>query len=182
MSTSPPAFANAAEHLAAHLAWLRELLAWQVDVTRTTFGALAADEYRGLYVPDAEVELLRSGPTGLAQSLVARRNELTAARAELAAADAASAAGGIRLPLVRLARLFGLSAFERDVLLVGLAAELDLRFERLFGYIQDDVTKKRPTVELTLRLLTHSPAERIAAREAFGPAGPLVRRRLLQVF
>src|SRR5262249_8056540 len=137
---------------------------------------------RGLYVPDAEVELLRPGPTGLAAPLVARRNELAATRAELAAAEAASVAAGVHLPLVRLARLFGLSAFARDVLLVGLAAELDLRFERLFGYIQDDVTKKRPTVELTLRLLTHSPAERIAAREAFGPNGPLVRRRLLQVF
>src|SRR5215467_10620282 len=108
MSTTPPAFATAAEHLAAHLDWLRELLAWQVDVTRSTFGALAADEYRGLYVPDAEVELLRSGPTGLAEPLVTRRNELAKTRAELAAAEAASVAAGVHLPLVRLARLFDL--------------------------------------------------------------------------
>ncbi len=182
MSTPPPAFANAAEHLAAHLAWLRELLAWQVDVTRGTFGALAADEYRGLYVPDAEVELLRAGPTGMAPELVARRAELSAARAELAVKEAATIGLGVRLPLARLASLFGLSEFERDVMLLGLAAELDLRFERLFGYIQDDVTKKRPTVNLAFRLLTGSPAERVAARAAFWPTGPLVRHRILQVF
>jgi hypothetical protein len=182
MAIAPPAVSTAAEHLAAHLAWLRELLAWQVDVTRGTFGALAADEYRGLYVPDAEVELLRTGPTAISPQLAARRAELTVARADLAAAETAALDQGVRLPLPRLAALFGLSGFDRDVLLLGLAAELDLRFERLFGYIQDDVTKKRPTVDLALRLLTNSPAERVAARAAFGPTGPLVRHRLLHVY
>ncbi len=180
--TARPAFANATEHLARYLAWLRELLAWQVDATRASFGALAADEYRGLYVPDAEVELLRAGPSGMAPELVTRRAELAAARADLADSETTAVAAGIRFPLARIGQIFGLSAFERDVLLVGVAAELDLRFERLFGYIQDDVTKKRPTVELTLRLLTQSPAERIAARASFGPAGALVRYRLIQVF
>ena len=182
MATRPPALPIAAEHLTAHLAWLRELLAWQVDATRASFGALAADEYRGLYVPDSEVELLRAGPTGLTPELLARRAELTAARTDLAENESAAVASGAQLPFARLTHLFGLSAFERDVLLVALAAELDLRFERLFGYIQDDVTKKRPTVELALRLLTRSPAERVAARAAFGPAGALIRHRLLVVF
>lgn len=182
MSSRPPAFANVGEHLDAHLAWLRELLAWQVDVTRAAFGALAADEYRGLHVPDAEVELLRTEPTGMPPELLRRRDQLTHARSELASAEARSVAAGVRIPLARVTALFGLSSFERDVLLVALASELDTRFERLFGYIQDDVTKKRPTVDLTLRLLTRSPPERVAARASFGPDSPLVRHRLLHVF
>ncbi len=182
MAARPGNFTTTAEHLSAHLAWLRELLAWQVDVTRASFGTLAADEYRGLYVADSEIELLREAPDGMAPELVARRAELTAARVELAENESVAASAGIDLPIVRLTRLFDLSNFERDVLLLALAAELDLRFERLFGYIQDDVTKKRPTVELALKLLTQSPAGRVAARAAFGPTGALVRHRLVHVF
>ena len=42
---------------------------------------------------------------------------------------------------------------EREVLVICLAAEVNLKYERLYAYLHDDVTKKRPTVDLVLRLL-----------------------------
>jgi hypothetical protein len=44
--------------------------------------------------------------------------------------------------------LFHLSSFDVDTLLVCLAPELHRNYEKLYAYLQDDVTKKRPTVDL----------------------------------
>jgi hypothetical protein len=155
------------------LAWLRDLLEWQIQVTRHTFGALADDEYRGLYVPDAEADLLAAAPQALPDALHVRRAEL--AQRRLALAGGAS-------PLERASRLFGLSPFECDVLLLALAPEIDMRFERLYAYIQDDVTRKRPSVDLALRLLCATPAERLAQRTAFAADAPLLRHQLVSLF
>jgi hypothetical protein len=167
--------------LRASLSWLRRLLAWQIDLTRRTFGALADDEYRGLYIPDAEAELLTSEPPGLPPDLALRRAELAAERAGLEEGWAAAEQAGEDVPLRRVARLFGLGPFECDVLLLALAPELDLRFERIYAYIQDDVTRKRPSVDLALRLLCPDPMARLRARGAFDGAAPLLHGRLVQL-
>jgi SpoVK/Ycf46/Vps4 family AAA+-type ATPase len=65
--------------------------------------------------------------------------------------------------------------------LVCLAPDIDLRYERLYAYLQDDVTRRRPTVDLVLRLLTPSLEARAHARAAFSPGGRLLSRGLLVV-
>lgn len=180
VETSSP-FADGAAHLAALLDWLHVVLHWQVAVTRHNFGTLADDEFRGLYVSEAEVDLL-DAPTALPMALLEERQSLSDERQQLEDAAQATEAMGVRLPFLVLARHFALSPFECDVLLLALAPELDLRYERLLGYIQDDVTKKRPSVDVALRLLCADPADRLLARSAFAPDAPLVRHRLIHVF
>ena len=180
-----PPIASAEDHLVEAMGWLQRLLAWQIDLTRQTFGDLADDEYRGLYVPDQEADLLAE--LGFAREIVstdlaARRAELAETRATLELRAAAAERAGVSLPIRRLTRLFRLSTLEQDVLLLGLAPELDLRFERLFAYVQDDVTRRRPSVDLALRLLCRTPSERIQARPIFSPRSPLVREHLVQIF
>jgi SpoVK/Ycf46/Vps4 family AAA+-type ATPase len=70
---------------------------------------------------------------------------------------------------------FGLNSFERDVLLLCVAAELDQAFPRLFAYAQDDINLRYATVPLALELFC--PSEKIAhiARRHFLPAAPLRR-------
>jgi hypothetical protein len=167
--------------LSAAFGWLRRLLAWQVELTRHTFGPLADDEYRGLYIPDAEADLLTAEPAPIPAELALRRAELADERAALDRAWEAAEAAGRSIPLRRLARLFGLGPFELDLLLLVLAPELDLRFERVYAYIQDDVTRKRPSVDLALRLLCADPAARLRARAAFDGDAPLLRFRLVQL-
>ncbi|MBZ0309198.1 MAG: ATP-binding protein, partial [Anaerolineae bacterium] len=52
-----------------------------------------------------------------------------------------------------LKNAFALNDFDLAVMLVALAPEVDLRYERLYAYLQDDVTRKRPCVDLVLNLL-----------------------------
>ena len=175
-------YGSATEHLSDMLGWFRRLLAWQVEATRHTFGALADDEYRGLYIPDAEAEILASGSPQVSDALVARRAVLETERAEFEARAQASTEADATFPLLRVAELFGLGRLDLDVLLLALAPEIDLRFERLYAYIQDDVTKKRPSVDLALRLLCDSAEARIASRSRFTADAPLIRHRLVHLF
>ena len=80
-----------------------------------------------------------------------------------------------------LGKRFGLAALELDILLVALAPEIDTRYERLYAYLQDDVTRKRPCVDLILNLLTATAEEKLAGRRHFLPASPLLRHQLLQL-
>jgi AAA+ superfamily predicted ATPase len=80
--------------------------------------------------------------------------------------------------LDRLQRLFALSDLERDILLVCLLPELDSRYRRLFGYLQDDASRTRPSVELVLRALLPTVAPEMA-RIALAPNAKLWRHHLL---
>jgi AAA+ superfamily predicted ATPase len=80
-----------------------------------------------------------------------------------------------------LARTFRLSPFELDVLLIAFAPEFDLRYERIYAYLQDDVTRKRPTVDLVLNLLCEGDAERLSRRAAFDETAPLLRHELVAI-
>lgn len=86
------------------------------------------------------------------------------------------------LRFVALGQRFGLAAPELDILLVALAPEVDPRYERLYAYLQDDVTRKRPSVDLILNLLAATAEEKLAGRRHFLPASPLLRHQLLQLY
>jgi ATP-dependent 26S proteasome regulatory subunit len=81
--------------------------------------------------------------------------------------------------LERLCHLFRLTPFEKDVLVVCLAPEVHRRYDKLYAYLQDDVTRKRPSVDLVLNLLCHSFEERITGRGFFHCDAPLVRYQML---
>ncbi|MFC7263025.1 AAA family ATPase [Streptomyces lutosisoli] len=78
-----------------------------------------------------------------------------------------------------LARRFGLSPLDLDLLLVAVAPDLDARFERLYGYLNDDLTRRRPTVGLALGLCGLAGAA--AARFRLAPGAPLVEGGLVEV-
>lgn len=84
-------------------------------------------------------------------------------------------------PLASLAERYGLSWFDCAVILIALAPEMDLRYERLYAYLQDDVARRRPTVDLILNLLCPSAAERLDFRACFAPDAVLVRHRLIRI-
>jgi hypothetical protein len=84
-------------------------------------------------------------------------------------------------PLEWLINAFGLGVVDADMLLLALAPELDLRYEKIFAYLQDDVTRKRPTVDLALNLLCATAEEKLNLRNHLSPGSPLLRHGLLQV-
>ncbi len=178
---TPPDAQNPDQRLLqAELAWLdvvlsRAVAAWQQA------GQNPADSFRGLYLDDAQALVLLRRPP------LASWNDLPLpAEAEQAYRQAERQAQEQRQALAarhqgRLARLqenFGLSSLECRLLLACLAPDLDPRYGQLYGYLNDDLTRRRPTPHLLLSLLL-PPAERPAARALLQPAAPLFRHRLL---
>ena len=76
-------------------------------------------------------------------------------------ADAAEAAG-VELRLRTLARAAALTEQDVEFLVICLLPDLDTRFERLYGYLNDDVTRRRATVGLALELADQSPLDATA--------------------
>ena len=182
-SQSAPPFSSAIEHLFAELEVVDVALRRQVLRLRAT-NQLTDDEFRGLYIPDAQVDALlglgladADEPAG-AVALTVYLDELLARNR---ARVSASGALGVDLPLPRLASLFELSRLQVQLLLVATAAEVDLRFETLFAYVQNDATKRRPTVDLALKLFSSTPAERVAAQPLISSRSSLIRWDLVQL-
>jgi hypothetical protein len=143
------------------------------------------DRFRGLYISDAQVdELLAAAPAeapsnGPAQP-AAGNADLDRRLAELEAAADVAEAAGLAVRLRRLAGSFGLSAIDVDILLVALAPDLDPRFERLYAYLQDDVSRRRASTGLALELSVPRSGAR-GARARLNPQAPLVAGGLLWV-
>ncbi|MGH2367154.1 MAG: hypothetical protein ACRDI2_03060, partial [Chloroflexota bacterium] len=165
-ASAPPAATGEAPDLAGFRGALLRLdvrLRLAVEALRGEVAERARDPFRGLYISEAHVDrLLAAAPP-----------------AEVGERLLAGSAANVAPRLDRLARSAGLSPFEQETLLICLAPDLDLRYERLYGYLQDDVTRRRPTVDLILRLLCPALEDRVTARAALGPSGPLLRDGLL---
>ena len=182
------------EHLYAELARLDLLIQRQIWRWRQTGQSQSptGDEFRGLYVSEAQVDAILNGVYPGSEKVAHRaadqrpdkafRQAIERATAEIARRKAAAAEQGIPLRLEQLRALFDLTPFDVDALLVCLAPELELRYERLYAYLQDDVTRKRPTVDLILNLLCATSDERLAARTRFALDAPLLRGRLATLF
>jgi ATPase family associated with various cellular activities (AAA) len=80
--------------------------------------------------------------------------------------------------LGQLARRFDLSALDVEFLLIALAPDLDSIFEHGYGYLNDDMTRRRGTVGLALELCGRSVLDRIG-RARFGAGAPLLSGGLL---
>jgi len=149
-----------------------------------------SDQFQGLYISEQEVNELISGKTAqfgwFQQSDLENPEYETFFKAiqntskNISEKVKVSIEKGVRLNLVHLANLFGLSPLEIETLLICLAPNVDLKYEKLFAYLQNDITKKHPGVDLILNLICHSFEEKITARDYFSPYAPLLTFKLIE--
>ena len=143
-----------------------------MEAARARFGdEAAADPFRGLYLSDGQAASALDREAGSPLAAGADRAGLPCWR-EILAGDVGWA---------RLQESYGLSDAELDVVLIAVAPEIDLRYERVYGYLQDDVTRRRPTVDLALDLVSRTAEEKLAHRALLGSGAPLARFRLLDL-
>jgi hypothetical protein len=175
-----PATDPSLRHLAARLGIVDDRVRHAVGRRRAT-DPDPDDRFRGLYISDAQAAaLLRPGAGPMATEPVPPDADgaarLAAAERE---ADAAEAAGA-DLRLRRLARAFDLTPLDVEILLVTLAPDIDPRFERLYGYLNDDVSRRRPTIGLALALCGIGGASG-PGRARLAASGPLASGGLVAV-
>lgn len=141
---------------------------------------------RGLFVSDAEVDrlLASADASGSDRSQTGRRRDRALDRAIDRSGDrieAREAHADAPTRLASLAAAFDLDRRDLDALVLALAPELDRSYEKVFGYLQDDVTRRRPTVGLVGRVLATDRRDELAGRRRFERGSPLVDERLVIV-
>jgi len=164
------------EHLACELRRL-DLLIHRESLRMRARYQLSRDESRGLYISDDQVDRMvnESIKADDKSEIIARFSE----RAEVLRASHQKLTPP-ELPWSRLAAMFQLTTFEQDLLLIAIAPELDLKYETLYAYLNNDVTRKAPTCELAMRLLSPDPGVRLVRRSLLLPDTTLFAAGILQ--
>ena len=175
------------EYLKAVLSWLdahleREVYRWQLA------GQDPSDRFRGLHVSDSEILALSHRSAGehwgsgvsLPDSDTHRfKVALEKAESQIQLLETRASKNEFTLRLKQLGELFGLSSFEWKAFIVCLAPALDLRYERIYGYLQDDVTRVQASVDLILALLLPEGFGRLDYLHFFGQHEALNLFRLI---
>jgi hypothetical protein len=162
--------ANASEWVIAALQRLDILLQHAVTVFSPDLrgGTNGETPFPGLSIDLAEAQNLLARPSTAPFSSDGKRLALVDGVADFP-------------PFRRLQRAFDLSQFDLWVIILALAPELDLRYEKLYGFLQDDITRRRPSVDLALNLLCSCAEEKLTRRTHFAPDARIFRHRLIRL-
>ncbi|MFE5923822.1 AAA family ATPase [Streptomyces sp. NPDC056468] len=147
------------------------------DQTARTI-CISDEEVHWLLATGADDEIRATGNGD--KALEDLRNALRRAGAEIETRSGLSAAEGTVLRLPALGRRFGLTQPELGAVVIALAPELRRKYDRLYAYLQDDITRRRPSVDLMLELLYPAERQRWAARGLFTRTAPLLRYDILR--
>ncbi len=190
MANAAP-FQNSLDHILAEMKRLDLMLRRAVLLARKPKSGDVPDEFRGLVISEDNVDRMLDSVDFLgdmwkmddsvrsaAESI---DRELESRQADVHARMEANDESGENLALPHLAATCGLSPAEVDVLLIALAPELEPRYETLYAYLQNDVTRKRPTVDLCLNLICRTEVEKLQARDIFSPDSSLLHFSLLEL-
>ncbi len=176
-------YANNLEYLLDELFRIDQLIRIYLERTRE-YLSVPLNDFMGLYISEDEIQKLQKSPSfGRGQEILSDSN-LEETRAILSAINdrkLESLKSGRELRLHILSELFGLDTFEIDVLLIGLAPELDLKYEKIYSYLQNDITRKRPAVDLALNLLCTTIEAKLKSRAYFSPEAPLLKNHLIYI-
>ncbi|MBF0234236.1 MAG: AAA family ATPase [Desulfamplus sp.] len=153
------------------------------------------DNYRGLYISDEEIDhILKKQTSDLptpehdnqqpafnenSPEVQEIKYKIKKIEKSISSIISTAVSKGVLLRFQHFCNIFSLTPFEKDVILLCLAPEFDLKFEKLIAYLNDDVTRKRPTIDLTLKVLCLSRMERWNKRMAFSDSSPLYANALL---
>ena len=178
MMTNLSPLADPVEHLREELGWIRLLVEESLarQGRRPLARATDTDRMSQFAVSEAQAAALLDGaePWGAG-------GEAELVRAHLDRRLARAALDGAALPIQRAVRAFDLDDDARRLLLLLLGGEVDEGVRRLYTYAWDDFTRRIPTVEFLLELLTPGLDARVGRAHALLGAGPLVAWDVVEV-
>jgi len=126
------------------------------------------DPWRGMHLDRNEVTRLLAPDLGAGAAREAVPGLLASAAREAPAIAAAQ-------------RSFGLLDEDVAILLIAIAPHYDLKYERIYGYLNDDVGSRHPTLDLVANLLATDPAQRLDVLARLDDAAPLLATGLVSL-
>ncbi|WP_248926134.1 ATP-binding protein [Paenibacillus hamazuiensis] len=166
-------FSTIAEHLQAELTLL-DLKLHSLWLKRRAAGAdNPFDHLKGLVMSEQEVLHWLSGPEAASEEDEDWR--IGALEAEIEQRLQLGTERQIVMPLQYVSRVFGLSACEEQCVIICLAPEIHRKYEKIYAYLQDDVTRKTASAELVMQLIGRTEEEKLQLRSCFSAGSTLQR-------
>jgi hypothetical protein len=184
----PGPIGSSLEHIMAEIQRIELKLRFRVESLSEGNTSDNDGQFNGLYITKKDIETIlnpgikdKSSPASGTEKTATRASIeiLTRLEKSIEIRKTEALAAGVILRLEVLRNLFSLSRFDLDTVLVCLLPEINLKYQRLFAYLQDDVTKKNPTIDLILQLLCDSLESKLKARDFFSAESPLIAHRLI---
>ncbi len=182
------AYDSSGAHLRDELARVDLLVRAQVVHWQLTIGVHKPENLWGMvHVTEAEIvhylDADVAPPDFIPEKVLDATRHFDAAEEEYAerirkAVDRMRRDVDLRVP--RLARTFALNdPVERDLLLLCLLPELDVRYRRIYGYLQDDASRAHPSVEILSQIVLRKAGSIEAVHGLLLPSRALLSSRLL---
>jgi len=136
------------------------------------------DPWRGMHLDRSDVErlLAQSSQEGPTPERSSQENPIAAAVPGLLASAARTVSS-----LAAYEQDFGLLPDDLAILLIVAAPECDLKYEKLYGYLNDDLNLRHATPDLLANLLATDPAQRLSVMSRLDSEAPLLRAGLVAV-
>ena len=80
---------------------------------------------------------------------------------------------GRHISLQYLSWIYGLGAFEQFCIIACLAPEVDQKYQKVYGFLQNDMTEKKPTIDMLVQIFQLEEQERNLIRSVFDIQAPL---------
>ncbi len=159
-----------------------ERLALKLHLQVRKFRREGSDDFKGLYISEQEIDdIILDRPKPVVDSrIIALENLLDEKSLEIELSKRRGKKQGNFLGLPDLADSFSLDPFETDAFLICMAPELDRKYEKLYAYLQDDVTRKQPSISFILDLLCSTWKEKMKARKYFDQDDALFKYHLIR--
>jgi hypothetical protein len=174
-------FENSQEHLFNELLLVDLFIHAQVIKFRME-NRESQNKYNGLYISEEEIDVLinhnsvsrywSKNPENMGDEYQKILKGIKTINLHIEEKLKNTRARGISLNLIKLRDIFKLNSLEMKVLCICLAPQFDSKYRKLFAYLQNDVTRKNPSVELILNLICLSFKDKVDARSLFTGAGP----------
>ena len=183
--TAARLFESNLDHICTEISLLDLRLSREVQRRSQSVGGGLDENLRGLLVSEESLsDTITEWPPKLAEPESSPDSFISAilkGQEEIAAAKAGSLNSGVSLRLEKLREFHGLDDWETGVVILCLAPEMDRKYDAIYAYIQDDVGKRWPTVDLALQLFCSTLEDRLVRRRSFVDPAPLARYELIQV-
>ena len=177
-------------HLLDELRWLNRLLSAHVLRLRHINFYEGMKNFRDLFIADEEIDIflaagifennIKANENNHRKQIETLQLQAQNMREKIDHCMQKSITQNIFLPLVQLKWLFQLSEFELMAMVICLAPQVDVRYEKLYAYVQNDISKKHPSLDLILNLIYPSFEDRLSARDYFSLQAPLFKSNLIE--
>lgn len=164
------------------LALLSLLLHREVLMVRALRGDSRQENFLGLFISEQDIAAILNELHGHQREDFPGDQTLDERIKALGAAIEQRVAHTDRpLPLHHLAKTFDLRPHEQLLLVMTLAIEIDPRFGKVYGFLHDDVARKRVSAGLALQVLGDHSATATDMRLSLHADAPLMKFRLIQL-